>query len=176
MPSESRAGCDCRLTPKWGRLPQATLQGSSPGLSRLGVAGASAWSFGVGLEARGGQGSPDSQRNLVERATCTPHTISWSAGKIVSSRCWSPPQGRKRPFTPQDAPSPRSSGRRLPLIFPIFFFFFWKSKSSLSRLKRAGSHARGGGSATIGDQGWKGGGVSGGWSLGEGIPMVEAKE
>lgn len=130
MPSESRAGCDCRLTPKWGRLPQATLQGSSPGLSRLGVAGASAWSFGVGLEARGGQGSPDSQRNLVERATCTPHTISWSAGKIVSSRCWSPPQGRKRPFTPQDAPSPRSSGR-LPLIFPIFFFFFLEEQVEL---------------------------------------------
>ena len=63
------------------------------------------------------------------------------------------------------------SRKKTALIFP----FFWKSKSSLSGLKRAGSHARGGGSATVGDQGWKGGGVSGGWNLGEGIPVIEAK-
>lgn len=37
------------------------------------AAGAQPWSLGVGLEARG-QGSPDSQKNFVERATLTPQT------------------------------------------------------------------------------------------------------
>ena len=119
MPSKSPAGCDCRLTPKWGRLPQATLQGSSPGLSDWGSRGRQPGVSGWDWKPEVGRGRPI-PRETLSREPPAPALYQLVRGKIVSSRCWSPPQGRKRPFTPQDAPSPRSSGRRLPLIFPIF--------------------------------------------------------
>lgn len=124
---------------------------------------------GVTLEFRGGAGGPGGRGlKLCRESHLHPRDCQSLRAKTVSSRCWPPAQGRKLPSTPRDAPSPLSEGRRPPLIYPAF----WRSKSSLSRLKLAGSHAgherwRVGHGGEPGLERW---GRSGGQSLREGHP------
>lgn len=131
------------------------------------------------MEFQGGTGSPRwagvarFPEKLCRESHLHPADYQLVSGKNRVIQMLVPDTGKKTDLHAPRCSLSQISRKKTAPHFPVF----GKSKSSLSRLKRAGSHARGGGSATWkGDRDWKGGGVSGGWNLGKGIPMIEAKK
>lgn len=161
------------FNPEVGQPSQATLQGNSPGRSDWGSRGRQRGVSGWDWKPRGGQGSPDS-RALSKRATCTPQTISWSAGKIGSSDAGPRHREENGPSCPKMLPLPDQQEEKTAPHFSVF----WEEQVELVAVEtgrkprerwRVGHLERG-----PGLERWGRVREVGTW--GKGIPMIEAKK